>query len=108
MYDCYTLLFVQVALSFLFQLIYGVSAPSLRCGANFDSRCVQILIVDTRTALSPDSAAAFDNRGGSHPVITQFMQCVGPVLFSLHCGVALHVRSQWYAPVSLGSTAKKV
>lgn len=65
------------AISFLFQIVYGV------------------LVVDLRSTLEDSARSLFDAEGGRNRALAEFVQASGPLMFSLHCAVLVHARSQW-------------
>lgn len=66
-----------VALAFLFSLVWGV------------------LVCDLKSSLQDAALSLFEAGTGKHAAIGEYIQAMGPVLFTLHCGVFTHVRIQW-------------
>ena len=66
-----------VALAFLFSFVWG------------------ILVCDLKSSLQDAALSLYEAGTGKHAAIGEYIQAMGPVLFTLHCGVFTHVRIQW-------------
>lgn len=65
-----------VAIAVLFSLVWGV------------------LVCDLKSTLR-DAALSLYEADTKHAAIGEYIQAMGPVLFTLHCGVFTHARIQW-------------